>query len=287
MKKLVAGLATVCLVCSAGVYAAPVIMEKIEYAIAEIQPGSPEEENDLAFQEITEETKDEENMKQDVESYVHFPADLYPTEEEIKYIYDLIDKGYDPAHVMEAAAFWLDTDEPLSVLEELVTNLADYEEVKESTVEEIYNQMTEERGGVLTYADVKKLAEEGISVADIHTANVLSRKGVYDIHTILEKFREKGNYASVIREVYAKVARDRIDFSGISEEVLASEEGENILTAVRLSRVSGVSVGTLLSDERDINELMLEAQRARIADMRASLSGRENVPDVEEGDVEI
>ncbi len=204
-RKLVWMAAAVCLVCSAGVYAAPVIMEKIEYAIAEIQPGSPEVKNNLALREFAKEQKGGENVQEDVEAYAHFLADLYPTEEEIRYIDGLIGEGYDAKAVVEIYEFWQDTQEDLSIIEEVYA-YRPTEEVKhwvdEGFIKLAAQGKTKTQYSNLSVEEVKAYYESGISYEDILTADKLSRHGTKDINHVLSMKRENASWYEIIDDVY-------------------------------------------------------------------------------------
>jgi len=189
-----------------GVCAAPAIAEKIAYATAEIQPGSLTVKNNAALRQIVKEKKAGTDVQVDVEAYAHFLADLYPTEEEIRYIDSLIGKGYDAKAVVEIYEFWQDTQEDIAIIEAVYEYLPPVEGVKywvdEAFIKLAAQGKTKGQYSDLSVEEVNALYESGVSYEEILMADKLSRYGTKDIHHVLSRKQEDASWYEILDEVY-------------------------------------------------------------------------------------
>lgn len=153
------------------------------------------------------------------------------------YIANLIISGYNGIDVIDAAYFWLDTNEDISIIEDMcqwkIKNI-DYD--GEFWEENAFNDITDNKCGVLTAEDFEEYSKIGISIDEILIADRLSRKGVYTIQEILEKYHngmtltdiaieidqqapwtENRNIASVYCETNSETEYPKVDDTGIFE----------------------------------------------------------------------
>ncbi len=264
-RKLIGMTAALCLVCSAVVYAAPAIVEKIEYANAEIQPGSLTVKNNLALRAITKEQKDGVNVQTDVEAYAHFLADLCPTEEEIRYVDNLIGKGYDAEAVIEIYEFWQDTQEDLSIIEAVYAYRPAEEDVRfwvdEGFIKLAAQGKTKNQYSNLSVDEVKAYYESGLSYEEIMVADKLSRHGTKDIKHVLERKQKDISWYEIMDEVYTlsppeKRESDIEKYKGIKnpDEIFASirlaETGETAVEGALDAVVQGESSSSKMAERK-------------------------------------
>ncbi len=227
-----------------GVCAAPAIAEKIAYATAEIQPGSLTVKNNAALRQIVKEKKAGTDVQVDVEAYAHFLADLYPTEEEIRYIDSLIGKGYDAKAVVEIYEFWQDTQEDIAIIEAVYEYLPPVEGVK-YWVDEAFISL-ERKGKTkghysnLTVEEVQEYYKEGVSYEDMRIADKLSRYGTKEFEEIMSDQMEEVSWYEIIDKVYTISPADQKE--AYIEKYKSIEEPHEILASIRLSEQNILSL---------------------------------------------
>ena len=122
--------------------------------------------------------------------------------EAMDYLADLIVEGYDIDAVLDAAYFWIDTSEDVSIVKEMCEwrkNKPRYDE--RFWAESAFNSVTNNKYGVLTEEDFAEYRKRGISTEKILIANRLSRMGVYTIQDILSKYEEGSSMADIALEI--------------------------------------------------------------------------------------
>lgn len=211
-KKLAIILACICLLGAAGVYAAPKIKEKIEYATAEIVPGSLEVKHNRALRAIEKDRKKGEDVQPDVEAYAHFLSDLFPSDEEIQYVDGLIGKGFRARDVVEIFEFWQDTQEDLSIIEEAYTYRPPVDGVR-YWVDSAFIKLdaagkTKRHYSNLSEDEVKKHFEEGLSFEELMMADKLSRHGTKEINVIIKDKKEQVSWYEIMDGVYGLVLQE-------------------------------------------------------------------------------
>lgn len=132
---------------------------------------------------------------------------------------------------MEAAYFWLDTCEDISIIEQIYNKKSEYEGGK-FWVENAYNDVTEYIHGELSVDDVNHYLEAGAAAVDIQNANVLSRRGVYTIQQILDRIIGGETIVDVMNDVYGTNITQPVSLFGLNEN---EEADENILDSKELA----------------------------------------------------
>ena len=132
---------------------------------------------------------------------------------------------------MEAAYFWLDTCEDISIIEQIYNKKSEYEGGK-FWVENAYNDVTEYIHGELSVDDVNHYLEAGAAAVDIQNANILSRRGVYTIQQILDRIIGGETIVDVMNDVYGTNITQPVSLFGLNEN---EEADENILDSKELA----------------------------------------------------
>lgn len=117
------------------------------------------------------------------------------TDEQLAAFDALLARGITPYTIMDAYAFWRTTNEDFS----LVTQLAEQEDafIGANWIENVFNDLTDNKTGVLELEDVREYIERGLTQEDIATANILCRKGVMTIQEILEQRLSGADWATL------------------------------------------------------------------------------------------
>lgn len=164
-------------------------------------------------------------------SYLYL-RDVYGlSNQELEYIAGLIIGGAEPSGIMEAAYFWLDTCEDISIIEQIYNKKSEYEGGK-FWVENAYNDVTEYIHGELSVDDVNYYFESGATAADIQNANILSRSGVYTIQQILDRIIGGETIIDVMNDVYGTNITQPVSLFGLNENI---EADENLLDSKELA----------------------------------------------------
>lgn len=164
-------------------------------------------------------------------SYLYL-RDVYGlSNQELEYIAGLIIGGAEPSDIMEAAYFWLDTCEDITIIEQIYNKKSEYEGGK-FWVENAYNDVTEYIHGELSVDDVNHYLEAGAAAVDIQNANVLSRSGVYTIQQILDRIIGGETIIDVMNDVYGTNITQPVSLFGLNEN---EEADENILDSKELA----------------------------------------------------
>ena len=175
------------------------------------------------------------------------------TGEEIAYIKSLVSGGKDLNPLMDMYYFLLDCDEPLDFLETFYEGAERIHFEGGHWVENAYNVATENKTGVLDGQQVAEYLAD-VSLKDITAANILCRKGVYDIEEILDLLIGGTSWESIFNTVYGA------DFSGLGLDPLQMSD------IVRTSVRTGIPVDQLsfdtLEQTRESRYLQRQTEKA-------------------------
>ncbi len=125
------------------------------------------------------------------------------TKESFSFIENMILSGCDVQTTMDIYQFYLTTNEPISIVKQIYDIVFDGEPITNRDVvfENAFNQLTNNKCGVLTEEDVISYLEKGLSVDDITEANILSRKGVMTIQEILDAVLSGTSWEQIVETV--------------------------------------------------------------------------------------
>lgn len=164
-------------------------------------------------------------------SYLYL-RDVYGlSNQELEYIAGLIIGGAEPSGIMEAAYFWLDTCEDITIIEQIYNKKSEYDGGK-FWVENAYNDVTEYIHGELSVDDVNYYFESGVTAVDIQNANILSRSGVYTIQQILDRIIGGETIVDIMNDVYGTNITQPVSLFGLNEN---EEADENLLDSKELA----------------------------------------------------
>ncbi len=168
------------------------------------------------------------------------------TKESFSYIEQMILAGCDPNTTMDIYQFYLTTNEDISIVRQIYDMVYDGEPIinRDAVFESAFNEITNNKCGVLTQNDVISYLEKGLSVDEIMQANLLSRKGVMTINEILDSRLLGISWEKIIETVSGEKIK-------LSDNVTASE----IARAMTVATVTNNSLNTVLSSDNEDERL--------------------------------
>ncbi len=135
-----------------------------------------------------------------IASYVAFVCENRFSPAQIKIINNILDSGTTIQTLNQVYDFWLTTDEPFSIVEEICA-LED-EFFSEFWYENAFNSITDNEHGVLSDKEVREYLNKNLTYDDILTANTLSRKKGQNINNILNRIVDGEKIEDIICEIY-------------------------------------------------------------------------------------
>lgn len=163
--------------------------------------------------------------------------------DEMNYIDSLIYGGADIEDIINIYKFWLTTNESIGIVGEIY-NIKN--EISDKFwIEEAFNQLTENKHGVLNSGQIKEYTNKGLGLPDIKTANILSRKGVYTINEILELKLKDMSWDEILCNIESS-NQNAVDTAEVNESSI-------ILSALDVSQKTRIPVCNYI-----INEFALE-----------------------------
>lgn len=148
------------------------------------------------FEKLDRSGEEKDVIYSDIMAYKKLKKLYRPSQEEMNYLDSLIKSGADVSAITEIYRFWLTTSEDISIIGQIYSMSTP--EKEGYWVEELFNQLTENRHGVLDEAGVNSYYSKGLAASDINIANVLSRKGVLTINEILDRRAAGDGWNSLI-----------------------------------------------------------------------------------------
>jgi len=201
------------------------------------------------FERIKKGRKNIKSIKYDeyenILSYSVFLSENKFTNKELKYLNNLLEKGYSEGVIQEVYEFWLTTDEDFSMIGDLCA-LSD-ELYGINWVENAFNKLTNNSHGVLDVEDIEAYYKKGLTYEDIYTANILSRKKGKTIQGILDDM------------LSGKTNFEIIDESGITfdkEKVKNKLNNVNSAVALHIAKSKKVNIEDLPTDDSKILEYL-------------------------------
>lgn len=163
--------------------------------------------------------------------------------DEMNYIDSLIYGGADIEDIINIYKFWLTTNESIGIVGEIY-NIKN--EISDKFwIEEAFNQLTENKHGVLNSGQIKEYTDKGLGLPDIKTANILSRKGVYTINEILELKLKDMSWDEILCNIESS-NQNAVDTAEVNDSSI-------ILSALDVSQKTRIPVCNYI-----INEFALE-----------------------------
>jgi len=175
--------------------------------------------------------------------------------------------------IMQIYDFFQWTNEDIAIIEQMFNLREEYED-SIFWVENTFNRVTEGRHGVLTPEDVDEFFERGLDFYDIVLANQLSRRGIYTIRQILDRFL-RGQSAAYIAAVIDGNSRNNLRISANMANIsrFADIPSEEVIVARRLAVSTGLDI-TIFYDRLQEGEYIwdIELEHAKILNDRVMRS---------------
>lgn len=200
----------------------------------------------LVADKIYAETEDREDAYLTVLYYAAQLMKYNASAEEQELLHQLILNGADAKRITQIYIFLQDTCYGVELVEPMYA--AGVELEGDYWVEDAFNIVTENRHGVLSPEDVRTYLDQGITVNDIQTANVLCRKGVYTIQEILQQVQDGTSWEHIFSEIRGQDIHSQTALLGIFQEEV---DPTAALRATRLSEVTGVDTDAFLTAQAE------------------------------------
>jgi hypothetical protein len=181
-------------------------------------------------------------------------------EEEAKYIYNSVNDGADYFEISEIYNFWKTTVEPIEMIATIYSQKP--EEPKKFWVEDVYNELTNYKNGVLDRKKLDSYLENGITDKEIAYANSLSRKNVYTIEEILNRRKEKKQWLDIVDDVNKKTNKKYQKNIKRNMFKTSNKPIEVVITAMSLSEQTGTPVSDYLEQNVNQEDLIYYKQQA-------------------------
>ena len=216
-------------------------------------------------------------------NYVYLQDVYQLTQEQMDYIADLVIAGREMTPIIEISYFWLDTNEDISLIEQIYNHRNDFGK-SDTWIENAFNLVTNNKCGVLDEEDIEDYNHQGITTAEILVANRLCRKGVMTIQEILQERLSGKSFA----QISAQINGENVPMLMSEENDAETVEPEDVLTSQRLEALTGVEKHTYLAQAaqgEDINATFREKNEEKNSEILSWL-WRENlcrpIPDEDE-----
>lgn len=161
------------------------------------------------------------------------------TKEHFSFIENMILSGCDPQTTMDIYQFYLTTNEPVTIVRQIYDMVYTGEPITKRDVvfENAFNELTNNKCGVLTEEDILSYLEKGLTVSDITEANLLCRKGVMTIQEILDARLEGIEWEKIIKII-------------TGENITIQEENiSTVAYAMTEAKITNKPLSTILAEE--------------------------------------
>ena|GEM_PF-4555218 len=236
-------------------------------AYEEVQLSDKSE--NAVFQMLNRSGKAKNEIYNDIFMYKYFLKMYNPSIAERTYIDTLILKGADVFTMISIFDFWRTTAEDIDMIGKIYAKSADVQGAY--WIEEVFNELTENRHGVLDKEAINEYFEKGLTKDDILQANILCRKGVYTITEILDKVAVGEAWEDIIAAVEQN-ATGKVEAIG-ARGIRSSRYGETA-EGVRINAVENEIHLEMLADGLVFREEITETDEYFIA--KAVANGMSN-----------
>lgn len=169
------------------------------------------------------------------------------TQDSFSYLEKMILSGCDPKTTIDIYQFYLTTNEDISIVRQIYDMVYTGEPItnRDIVFESAFNEITNNKCGVLTEEDVISYLEKGLTVSDISEANLLSRKGVMTIQEILDALLSGTSWETIIETV----SGEKIS------SAYASVDSTTLTSALSVSTITNKPINTILSEQSEEERL--------------------------------
>ncbi|MBO5369419.1 MAG: hypothetical protein J6B23_01940 [Clostridia bacterium] len=173
-----------------------------------------------------------------IEAYIVFMLKHSPSADEISQINSILKSGTTIHTLSQVYDFYLTTNDDFSIIAQIAA-LEDQFWGKH-WIESAYNRITENSHGVLDKDDVEHYAET-LNREDMEYANLLSRKGVYNVYELLDKRVNGESWNGITDEIFNTVADNSAEGSALERNSKFKALAESELTNTNLTAVYEIS----------------------------------------------
>ena len=200
-----------------------------------------------------------------VTAYVAFMGENSFSPEQTEIINRILDKGTTIQSLAQVYDFWLTTDEPFGIIEEICALEDSY--FSEYWYENAFNKLTNYEHGVLDSEGIDAYKEKGISVDEILTANTLCRRGVYTITEILDKVVDGEDIEDIACEIYGVETLPEAENSCQKVNLALKAKKYNIASSASASsaKATAAAIETAQTAYTDAVSAKIESEVSRLS----------------------
>ena len=186
-----------------------------------------DQSDNQVFTSLNQTGKDSGAVYNDIFAYKLLKKLYRPSAEALATIDALLEKGADVAKVIEIYEFWLTTSENASIIAEIYDRSNTIQDIY--WVEDLFNEVTNNRHGVLDRDGINQYLAQGLTTEDIKIANVLCRKGAATITEILDRRAAGESWPALIAEIIDGQAGEDAYISEMVSSIQTEQELVNYI----------------------------------------------------------
>jgi len=219
-------------------------------AVAELLQAEPQSTFDRMIS-VMERTIEDDREFNDLLLNFEFIREAYGLSEvDMDFIAELIIESGNMEDVLLITYFWLDTNEGIGIIREIYYLREEFG-ISSFWIDFAFNQVTNNRHGVLSDEEVYEYLEKGLEFEDIEIASVLSRQGIMTIHDILDERVEGISFSELAVEIDSAPGlqrnRSRVRVNRESGGHYRNLRNQSdVLRSRRLSRITGENLEIFL-----------------------------------------
>lgn len=174
--------------------------------------------------------------------YAYIVQIYRPNNEQMDYIDSLIYDGADIEDIILIHKFWLTTSDNVSIIGDIYALKDNIDDTY--WIEEVFNQITNNKHGVLDSNGIKEYMDKGLVVSDIHTANEMCRAGVLTINEILDMRVDGVSWNEIVKNIEV-----------VNTKTATVEESYVILTALEMSQKTDIAISDYIMNDNAVDNI--------------------------------
>ena len=195
-----------------------------------------------------------DELSRKTEAYTLYKTVDKPSRNVLAYIYALASEGADIELVVDICSFWDTTNADIDMIGKIYAQYNENHEKNLYWIEDVYNILTNNAHGVLSKEDVLYWTnEKGMSVQEISTANIMSRKGIYTIQEVLT-LHDKGT-------PWNRIATDI--YGGTTKSEHNKLSADTVMDAVYLAKRNGTEIYVYLDKALEDTHFSLKEEKEK------------------------
>lgn len=226
--------------------------EMTEYEVSEINENNTDRIINMAnYIKGNKYTAAADTINEIIFNYAYIVQVYSTVDSELDYIDSLIYNGADVEDIISIYEFWLTTNENIDIIGQIYNMKGDTN--NGYWIEDAFNQITENKHGVLNVQEINEYINKGLQVADIRTANLLCRKGVYNIQEILDMRIEGNSWDKIVSDIEPGNAKTtKVDDPAI------------IMTASDISLKTDISICNYIMNDYAVENIESKAEETEL-----------------------